>query len=86
MLKKLVVVAAAAAAVSVPLAGVAWSDPSQDNPGVPGNLLGASPGSRVSPLARWPGESIPDAVRDATDDAFSNPGQAVKYVNPGANK
>jgi hypothetical protein len=85
MLKKLVVVAAAAAAVSVPLAGVASSDPTQDNPGVPGNILGASPGSLVSPLAKWPGP-LPDAVRVATDGAFSNPGQAVKYVNPGANK
>jgi hypothetical protein len=47
MLKKTFITAAAAAAVSLPLAGVAWSDPSQDNPGVPGNLLGASPGSRV---------------------------------------
>ena len=44
MLKKLFVTAAAAAAVSVPLAGVAWAEPSSDNnppgqgptgPGVP---------------------------------------------------
>jgi hypothetical protein len=58
MLKKLFITAAAAAAVSVPLAGVAWAEPSPDNnppgqgatgPGVPHELggyldsLGANP-------------------------------------------
>ena len=39
MLKKLFVTAAAAAAVSVPLAGVAWADPPSD-PGSNGNGIG----------------------------------------------
>jgi hypothetical protein len=40
MLKKLFITAAAAAAVSVPLAGVAWADPPSD-PGSNGNGIGA---------------------------------------------
>ena len=38
MLKKLFVTAAVAAAVSVPLAGVAWGEPANDNPIGPGGL------------------------------------------------
>ena len=49
MIKKLLVAAAAAGALSVPLAGLAAADPSPTNPGVPGapGLNGNSPGSFV---------------------------------------
>ena len=49
MLKKLFVTAAAAAAVSVPVIGVAGADPSSDNPGVRGNIPGPTPGQSPSP-------------------------------------
>ena len=55
MLKKMFVTLAAAAAVlAVPLAGVAGADPDPDtNPGVPGNF-GIPPGQRVSQVATAP--------------------------------
>jgi hypothetical protein len=78
MLKKLFVTAAAAAAVSVPLAGLA----SAEAGGVPGEI-GVTPGSVVSQVAHLPG-SVPDAVSDLTDGAFRTPGGAVKTFTPGA--
>lgn len=53
MFKKVFITAAAAAAVSVPLAGAAWADPTTNPPpgpgGVPGD--GPSPGSLFSYVA-----------------------------------
>ena len=77
MLKKLFITAAAAAAMSVPLAGVAWADPpSQPNDppgqgGVPreaGDYLGSpdpvSPGNVFNQAKDlFPGVSTPEAVR-----------------------
>ena len=57
MLKKLFVSAAAAAAVSVPLAGVAWATPSDNNP----------PGQGVT------GPGVPHELGGYLDSANANP-------------
>ena len=81
MLKKLFVTAAAAAAVSVPLAGAAWADPTGDNPGVPGNIgSGNSPGSIISDFAKA-GERIPPAPGPL--GAFNTPGAWNQQFVPG---
>ena len=54
MLKKLFVTAAAAAAVSVPLAGAAWAEPS-DDPGSNGNGIPAKIGSFLNEPDNYPG-------------------------------
>src|SRR5262245_53381236 len=67
MLKKLFVTAAAAVAVSVPLAGVAWADSDQPN---------QPPGHRDTPSGQ---KGIPGVVGQV-GDAFGtnrNPGQAL---------
>ena len=72
MLKKLVVTAIAAAAMTVPLAGVAWAAPSTDAGsngngigagGVPVNSTNGPPGSLISSFAmmKQPGQSLPVA-------------------------
>jgi hypothetical protein len=66
MLKKLFITAAAAAAVSVPLAGVAWADPSQPN-----NPPGHNP----------TGPGVPHGV-GATLDAVSAANPALPSLNP----
>ena len=82
MLKKLFVTAAAAAALTVPLAGVAGADPAPDNPGVPGNVpdldpdTATSPGSVISGAAQLPG-SLPD-VWSTGGGGYRNPGQNIK--------
>ncbi len=80
MIKKLLVTVAAAGALSVPLAGVASADPAPDNPGVPGNILGHSPGETFRVVAKLSG-STAGVVRDGTD--FNSPGEAVKEITPG---
>ena len=81
MLKKLFVTAAAAAAVAVPLVGVAGADPAPDNPGVPGNIPGPTPGQSTSPgslikgAAQVPDSNVPDLV--------GPPGQTIKTFTPG---
>jgi DNA polymerase III subunit gamma/tau len=77
MVKKVLVSVIAAGALSVPLAGVAGADPADDNPGVPGNIGGQSPGSVISGAAKAPGLSTPEAF------GGSPPGQSVKQVTPG---
>jgi hypothetical protein len=62
MIKKLLITAAAAAAMSVPLAGVALAETTADNPGVPGNLHGNSPGSFISGVALGGPGSIPAKI------------------------
>ena len=54
MLKKLFVTAAVAAAVSVPLAGVAWGEPANDNPIGPGGLP-----ERIAQVAGVQGTLVP---------------------------
>jgi hypothetical protein len=73
MLKKVVVTAIAAGTLAVPFAGVAEGSPGSDNPGVPGNIGGISPGSAISDIAKLPGR---------TPDAFGPPGQTVKNSTP----
>jgi hypothetical protein len=73
MLKKVVVTAIAAGTLAVPFAGVAAGDPGSENPGVPGNIGGISPGSAISDIAKLPGR---------TPDAFGPPGQTVKNFTP----
>ena len=80
MIKKLLVTVAAAGALSVPLAGVASADPAPDNPGVPGNILGHSPGETFRVAAKLPG-STARVVRDSSD--FNSPGEAIKEITPG---
>ena len=79
MVKKLLVGALAAGAVTVSLAGVAWAEPAADPgsngvgaggiPRVIGNNLGSeepiSPGSQFSEIAQQPGVSVPDAISAA---------------------
>jgi hypothetical protein len=69
MLKKLLVTAAAAAAVSVPLAGVAWadkpSDPGAGNQGVPDRATAVV----VNTLSS---QGVSESVINATLDAFQS--------------
>jgi hypothetical protein len=78
MLKKLFVTAAAAAAVSVPLAGAAWADkpddPGAGNQGVPDRATAAV----VSVLAA---NGVPEAAINAQLDAFQSGKSGV--VAPG---
>ena len=74
MFKKLLVSVMAAGAVSIPLAGIASADPTPDNPGVPGNIGGISPGSAIKQVAKMPGPA---------SAPFGPPGHAVRTVAPG---
>jgi hypothetical protein len=78
MLKKLFVTAAAAAAMSVPLAGAAWADkpddPGAGNQGVPDRATAAV----VNTLSN---QGVPDPVINATLDAFQSGKSGV--VAPG---
>jgi hypothetical protein len=85
MFKKLFITAAAAAAMSVPLAGVAWADPPSDNnppgqgatgPGIPNEVAGVfgsdkpiPPGSVFSNIAKDPG-NVPAGVGDFLNEDF----------------
>jgi hypothetical protein len=73
MIKKLFITAAAAAAVSVPLAGVAWADPPSD-PGSNGNGIGQGG------LPTKIGNSLSNTV---TPNLNPNPG-GVGPVTPGS--
>ena len=66
MFKKLFIAAAAAAAVSVPLAGAAWAEPANNQP----------PGQRDTNSGQ---KGIPGVVGDVADQlgVNANPGQAV---------
>src|SRR5829696_7289908 len=70
MLKKLLFTAAAAAAVSVPLAGVAWAAPSDNNP----------PGQ---PDQGATGPGLPHAVGAFGDAVGLNPNEVGEPVPPG---
>jgi hypothetical protein len=81
MLKKVLTTVIAAGALSIPLAVVAGADPTPDNPGLPGNIGGLSPGTGVSTVAhRGPG-AVPDAI-----GVYGTPGNAFKQVTPGHTK
>jgi hypothetical protein len=67
MLKKLFVTAAAAAAVSVPLGGVAWATPSDNNP----------PGQGAT------GPGVPHEIGGYLDSANANPNGPGNPVPPG---
>jgi hypothetical protein len=97
MIKKLLVSAVAAGAVSVPLAGVASADPPADPgsagvgeggiPAVIGDNLGTDPtppGSLISEVAQQAGLSVPDAISAQFPDTDRTPGGAVKRQSPGA--
>ena len=80
MLKKVFITAAAAAAVSVPLAGAAWADPTEDNPGVPGNNMGTPPGESFSGLAKTKVDnSVAGVIREGPLGSlgYNSPGQVV---------
>jgi hypothetical protein len=70
MLKKVLVTVIAAGTLSVPLAGVAMADPSNNNPGVPGNVNSQSGGFLP---ATPPGQLI--------QQGFVAPGQLGKIVS-----
>lgn len=78
-LKKLLVVAATAATVSVPLAELAAADPSPSNPGVPGNIRGDSPPGQIisQVLVPQPG---------STASVIGPPGQSLNNYTPGQQK
>jgi hypothetical protein len=86
VVKKLLATTITAAALSVPLAGVAWADPDNGvgSGGVPGQI-GGSPGSGATPslsdIAHEPG-SMKDAIEDLTGFRFA-PGGEVKLLTPG---
>jgi hypothetical protein len=81
MLKKLLVTAIAAGALSVPFAALAGADPAADNPGLPGNLGGLAPGTGISGVAK----QGPGVVADFTHSVGSA-GSFVKQGTPGHNK
>jgi hypothetical protein len=78
MFKKLLVTAAAAAAVSVPLAGAAWAD-KPDNPGA-GNQ-GVPDRATAAVVNTLSDQGVPDPVINATVDAFQSGKSGV--VSPG---
>lgn len=93
MIKKALVMAIAAAALSVPLAGVAGADPSPTNPGTPGNfgvpgVATSPPGAPSSTVntvsnfahAKAPGVSLPQ------QNSGVSPGQTIKTFAPGQEK
>ena len=97
MLKKLFVTAAAAAALTVPLAGAAWAEPPEDPGsnsdgigagGIPGKVglpfgeVISSDGTATPPIAKADG-SVPDAISDVNGLPRVGPGQYVKRVTPG---
>ncbi|BBY19111.1 hypothetical protein [Mycolicibacterium litorale] len=82
MSKKLLTSVVAALSLSVPFAGIAAADPTTDNPGLPGNIDGISPGSLVRELAQVPGQSTPETVYEVTGGRVRAPGQDVKRVAP----
>lgn len=71
MSKKLLISIMTAGVLSVPLAGMAGADPAAENPGVPGNVGGVSPGSLISELAQVPDQSTPETVREVTGVVLS---------------
>jgi len=87
MIKKLLVTVAAAGALSVPLAGVAGADPTSDNPGLPGNVGGARPGTFVV-APNTPPNQDPNSDRLSTADIFrktfegATPGGLIKQWAP----
>jgi hypothetical protein len=81
MIKKVLATVIAAGALSVPLAGAAWADPSADNPGTPGNF-GGPPGQGVNQVAKLPG-SVAGDVRAGTGGTFQSPGDVIKNSAPG---
>ncbi|OKH81523.1 hypothetical protein EB75_16680 [Mycobacterium sp. ST-F2] len=73
MLKKVVIAALAAGAVSIPLAGLSGADTTPDNPGVPGAIGGAAPGDYIHQAAQ--------GIPGPTSKAFGvPPGQIVKWI------
>ena len=82
MIKKLLVTVAAAGALSVPLAGVACADPNLDNPGVPGNIGGTSPGETFRQVAKLPG-SVPDVISDLTGGQLRTPARLCGHSRRG---
>jgi hypothetical protein len=82
MLREFVTSVVAAVSLSVPFAGIAAADPTTDNPGLPGNIDGISPGSLIRELAQVPGQSTPETVYDVTGGRVRAPGQDVKRFTP----
>ncbi|TFV56474.1 hypothetical protein E4P42_18905 [Mycobacterium sp. PS03-16] len=82
MLKRFLASAVAAGALSVPLGGIAVADPDIDNPGLPGNIDGVSPGSAISDLAQVPGQSTPETVYEVTAGRVRTPGEEVRNFAP----
>ena len=85
MLKKLFVTAAAAAAVSVPLAGVAWAEPPADpgsNAADPANAPGPGGVPQQSPFGIPPGKGTPDFPFGISDIAKLHIGPIPKFVGP----
>ena len=79
MLKRIVVAAAAAAAMSVPLAGAAWAD-GVGQGGVPGEA-GNPPGAGVSAAAKFAPGVVADGIK-----IFGSPGNSIKQLTPGGAK
>ena len=82
MIKKLFIAAAAAAAVSVPLAGAAWADPPSDNnppgqgatgPGLPHEVGGYLDSAGANPLGAGK-PAPPGKVFNVAKDLFGGPG------------
>jgi hypothetical protein len=90
MLKKLLVAASAAAALSVPLAGVAWADqptdPGVGSGGVPGKIGQQPPGKAFAPLreiAKASGQSTPQLLREISEGQTKSQGDAISDVTHG---
>ena len=90
MIKKLFAAAIAAAAISVPLGGVASANTGNGNGigvgGLPGTTeFGQTPGSFFNPIAKTPGLSAPGALGTLGSD-LRTPGAAVKDAGPAADQ
>lgn len=82
MLRKFVTSVVITVSASIPFAGIAAADPTSDNPGVPGNIGGVSPGSVIREIAQVPGQSTPETVYEVTDGRVRAPGQDVRRFTP----
>jgi hypothetical protein len=82
MIKKLLVTVAAAGALSVPLAGVAGADPTSSNPGTPGDIGGARPGTYVVAPNTPHNSDFPSTASIFREFFGSSPGGFINQFAP----
>ena len=85
MIKKVLAAVVAAAALSVPLAGVASADPGNTQNGDgkgkgPGAFPTGAPGNLFSPFSQEPDSNLPQLTREG---GLRSPGNLVRIYTPG---